>query len=158
MSSLIFTVEQNQVLIGTDTLATTLEGKHAFFTSKVFSLPHLRLLICGTGFSGFLGSWFIHINDRMCVRGIEHLNYQTVTLSKNWITSDIIQSVKYSYIKFQINVLLNGFNVTKMAILCYSKRSHDHTSTPDPTKIIHSDLQMKRESDLMHQQGFPFNE
>ena len=38
MSSLIFTVEQDQVLIGTDTLATTLEGKHAFFTSKVFSL------------------------------------------------------------------------------------------------------------------------
>ena len=80
------------------------------------------ILICGTGFSGFLGSWFIHINDRMCVRGIEHLNYQTVTLSKNWITSDIIRSVKYSYIKFQINVLLNGFNVvTNMAILCYSK-------------------------------------
>ena len=77
MSSLIYHVEQDQVFIATDTLATTTDGKPAFFTSKVFTLPHLKLLICGTGYSGFLGTWLIHINDRMVVRGIDNLNYHT---------------------------------------------------------------------------------
>ena len=77
MSSLIYRIEQDQIFIATDTLATTIDGKPSFFTSKVFTLPHLKLLICGTGYSGYLGSWFIQLTDIMVVRGIDNLNYHT---------------------------------------------------------------------------------
>jgi hypothetical protein len=47
------------------------------FTTKAFAIPHLRTIICGTGAGGFLGKWFIKINDRMVVRGIDNLDYHT---------------------------------------------------------------------------------
>ncbi len=75
MSSLIFSFDKDQAFIAVDTLATDLEGNPSMLTSKAFVLPHLRLIICGTGLSGFLGSWFIKINDRMVVQGIDNLNY-----------------------------------------------------------------------------------
>jgi len=75
MSSLIFITEQEQVLTATDTLATLPTGEPAFFTTKAFIVPHLRMIMCGTGMGGFLGKWFIELNDRMLVRGIDNLDY-----------------------------------------------------------------------------------
>lgn len=75
MSSLIFHTDQDQALIAVDTLATDFDGKPIMFTSKAYVLPHLQMLICGTGLGGFLGRWFIFINDKMIVRGINNLNY-----------------------------------------------------------------------------------
>jgi hypothetical protein len=45
------------------------------FTTKAFIVPHLRLLMAGTGAGGFLGKWFIQVNDRMIVRDVDHLDY-----------------------------------------------------------------------------------
>jgi hypothetical protein len=77
MSSLIFYTEENQVLVATDTLATSYEGKPFMFTTKTLIVPHLRMIACATGAGGFLGKWFVQINDRMVVRGIDHLDYHT---------------------------------------------------------------------------------
>lgn len=77
MSSLIFHTEKEQVLVATDTLATTPDGKPAFFTTKAFIVPHLNMIMCGTGISGFLGKWFIEVNDRLVIRGIDNLDYHT---------------------------------------------------------------------------------
>ena len=66
MSSLIFHTEQNQVMIATDTLATSPDGRPFKFTTKAFFLlPHLRMIIAGTGAGGFLGRWFIRVNDNL---------------------------------------------------------------------------------------------
>ena len=76
MSSLIFHTEQNQVMIATDTLATSPDGRPFKFTTKAFFLlPHLRMIIAGTGAGGFLGRWFIRVNDNLVVRGIDNLDY-----------------------------------------------------------------------------------
>lgn len=75
MSSLIFHLEPEQVLVGTDTLATSLVGDPFLFTTKAFIVPHLRLLMAGTGAGGFLGKWFIQVNDRMIVRDVDNLDY-----------------------------------------------------------------------------------
>jgi hypothetical protein len=45
------------------------------YTTKTFIVPHLRLIIAGTGVQGFLGRWFVRINDGFIVRGIDNLNY-----------------------------------------------------------------------------------
>lgn len=75
MSSLIFYTDEHQVLVATDTLATSPDGEPFKFTTKAFIVPHLRMIVAGTGAGGFLGKWFIHINDGMAVRGIDHLDY-----------------------------------------------------------------------------------
>jgi hypothetical protein len=85
MSSLIFRTDEDKAFVATDTLASSPDGEPAFFTTKVFIVPHLRLVICGIGISGFLGRWFIEINDRMVVKGIDHLNYHTpINLLRLW--------------------------------------------------------------------------
>lgn len=74
MSSLIYYADPAQVLVVTDTLATSIGGAPAFFTSKASYVPHLRMIVAGTGFAGFAGEWVDHVNARMLVRGIEHLD------------------------------------------------------------------------------------
>jgi hypothetical protein len=77
MSSLIFHTQDTEVLVATDTLATSPDGKPFKFTTKAFILPHLKIIIAGTGAGGFLGRWFVRINDGMVVRGVDHLDYHT---------------------------------------------------------------------------------
>jgi hypothetical protein len=76
MSSLIFYTDQRQAFCATDTLATS-DGQPFMFTTKAFILPHLQMIICGTGVGGFLGKWFIQVNDGMIVSDIEHLDHHT---------------------------------------------------------------------------------
>jgi len=53
VSSLIFHTEQEQAIIATDTLAVSPGGRPLTFTSKGFHVPHLRMVIAGTGCGGF---------------------------------------------------------------------------------------------------------
>jgi hypothetical protein len=73
MSSLIFHTEQEQAVIATDTLAVSPGGRPLTFTSKAFHVPHLRMVIAGTGCGGFLDGWLCHLNSRMIVPGIDAL-------------------------------------------------------------------------------------
>ena len=85
MSSLIFVTERKQVLVATDTLATLPNGEPVFFTTKAFIVPHLSMIMCGTGMSGFLGKWWIQVNDRMVVSCIDNLDYHApIRLRSLW--------------------------------------------------------------------------
>lgn len=85
MSSLIFHTEESQVLVATDTLATSPNGQPFMFTTKSFIVPHLRMIIAGTGAGGFAGRWFVQVNDRMIVRGIDNLDFHTPdNLAARW--------------------------------------------------------------------------
>jgi hypothetical protein len=77
MSSLIFHTDQNQAFAATDTLAVSPNSAPLMFTTKAFAIPHLKMVICGTGAGGFLGKWFIEINDKMIVKGIDNLDFHT---------------------------------------------------------------------------------
>jgi hypothetical protein len=77
LSSLIAHIDENQVLVATDTLATSPDGNPLMFTTKAFIVPHLRMIIAGTGVGGFLDRWFVRINNNLIVRGIDNLNYHT---------------------------------------------------------------------------------
>lgn len=75
MSSLVFHTDEQQAFVATDTLATSNAGEPFMFTTKAFIVPHLNMLMCGTGMGGFLGRWFIVVNDRMIVKDIDNLDY-----------------------------------------------------------------------------------
>lgn len=74
MSSLIVATDEDKVLVATDTLATHPDGRPFKFTTKAFIVPHLKLIMACTGLAGFLGRWFIRVNDRFVVKGIDNLD------------------------------------------------------------------------------------
>lgn len=77
MTSLIFYTEASQALIATDSLAGDEQGNPAFFCSKASHVPHLKLIIAGTGAGGFSNEWALHASTRMVVKGILNLDYHT---------------------------------------------------------------------------------
>ena len=86
MSALIFHTDETQAFVATDTLATSPDGRPFKFTTKAFIVPHLKLIIAGTGAGGFLGRWFVSINDAVVVKGIEHLDYHAPSiLASLWL-------------------------------------------------------------------------
>ena len=82
MSSLIFATDSEQVFVATDTLAVSYDGEPSFFTTKAFIVPHLRMIIAGTG---LMSKWFVQVVHGMVVRGIEHLDFHTPeNLNRIW--------------------------------------------------------------------------
>ena len=77
MSSLIFYTDGSQALIATDTLAVNENGNPAFFCSKANHIPHLKMLIAGTGVAGFSNEWALQASTSMLVKGIHNLDYHT---------------------------------------------------------------------------------
>lgn len=77
MTAIIFNTEEKSVLIAMDTLATNNLGNPAYFTSKAFIIPHLRMIVCGTGLTDFIREWFMEININMRIKGIDHLHLHT---------------------------------------------------------------------------------
>lgn len=75
MSSLIIYTEQENAIIATDTLAVDENGLEQLYTSKALLVPHLKMVIAGTGVGGFSSRWFVAVNDNMVVKGLDHLNY-----------------------------------------------------------------------------------
>lgn len=77
MSSLIFFTDESQILVATDSLAVDAQGNPAFFCTKTNHIPHLQMLVAGTGAAGFANEWALHASTRMVVRGIQNLDYLT---------------------------------------------------------------------------------
>ncbi|MHA6964003.1 hypothetical protein [Zobellella denitrificans] len=77
MSSLIFYTDESQALIATDSLAVDAHGNPAFFCSKANHIPHLKMIIAGTGAGGFSNEWALQASTRMVVKGIHNLDYHT---------------------------------------------------------------------------------
>jgi hypothetical protein len=85
MSSLIFQTEDGQALVATDTLAVSPDGRPFKFTTKAFIMPHLRMIIAGTGAAEFVCKWFTGVNSGFIVRGIDNLDYHAPrNLSAMW--------------------------------------------------------------------------
>lgn len=85
MSSLIFHIDPEQILVATDTLATDLDGSPMMFCSKAIYLPHLRTIIAGTGMGMFAGDWAMEVNNRMALSGIRNLDHHAPgQLSLRW--------------------------------------------------------------------------
>lgn len=85
MSSLIFATDAEQAFVATDTLAVSYDGEPSFFTTKAFIVPHLKMIIAGTGVTGLMSKWFVQVAHGMVVRGIEHLDYHTPdSLNRAW--------------------------------------------------------------------------
>ncbi len=121
MSSLIYFIDKSQVLVATDTLAVSYDEHAPFmFTTKAFIVPHLKMIMCGTGAAGFCGEWFIKVNHNMVVRDIDHLDYHTPdNLSALWAEF----KKKFSPLDTTTTVYYFGFSAEDSCLHAYAYRS-----------------------------------
>ena len=81
MTALNFLVEPQRVLIAMDTLSVDYETKRPhLFCSKMFLLPHLGGVMCGTGAFPIIMDWFVAIQSQMLVKDMVHLDQFTPSL------------------------------------------------------------------------------
>ena len=86
MSSLIFTTNETQILVATDTLAVTPDGDPHMFISKATHIPHLKTIIAGFGAEGFTNEWALIVSTKMIANGILNLDYHTPTALRGlWV-------------------------------------------------------------------------
>jgi hypothetical protein len=75
MTLLNYIITSEYIFILMDTIALMGENKEPFiYTTKIYPLPHLDMVICGTGVSSFIIDWFVIVNSQMLVKDIDHLN------------------------------------------------------------------------------------
>lgn len=121
MSSLIYLLAESQALIATDTLAVSYETLTPLkFTTKTLIVPHLKMIICGTGAGGFGDHWFLTVNHRMIVSSIDHLDYHTPgNLNSLW------QEFKKDFPLNDVNATIYHFGFSKEddSIHAYAYRS-----------------------------------
>lgn len=75
MTALNFSLNKDVVGITMDTLCSDPNDKSPLlFTSKIYPLPHLDGVLCGTGIGLFVLKWFQIIENQFVVRDIEGLD------------------------------------------------------------------------------------
>ena len=78
LSSLIFYTDEAQAYVATDTLAVASHDvRPVSFTTKALIVPHLKMIIAGTGVGGFLDQWFVQLNGGVVTTGIDNVNEHT---------------------------------------------------------------------------------
>jgi hypothetical protein len=74
VTALNFWLNESHVFVVADTLVTNQSFMPAFFTTKVFAVPHWNGLICGTGSLGFILDWHRQVLGGMLATDIRHLH------------------------------------------------------------------------------------
>lgn len=79
MTSLLFTLEPERVCIAMDTLCLSIdpdtgERTPRNYCSKLYLLPHLRGVICGTGITSLIASWHNCVQENTVARDITMLD------------------------------------------------------------------------------------
>ena len=78
MTALNFVLSEDTVIISMDTLSSRAvdHGPHKF-VSKIFPLPHMNCVICGTGNMGAILDWFCFVEKNIVANGIYQLDLLT---------------------------------------------------------------------------------
>lgn len=75
MTALNFLFTQDAVYIAMDTLSLSMDDRKPLkYASKIFPLPHLRSVMCGTGNLDLILSWYNRIQRNVVAKDIEYLN------------------------------------------------------------------------------------
>src|SRR5205807_7567982 len=110
--------DETQVIVATDTLATHPDGRPIKFTTKAFVVPHLNLIMACTGLMGFLGRWFVRVNDMVIAKGIDNLDYHAPR-----ILSDLWQGCKQELsIPEDLTASIYHFGISENTGLVHSYR------------------------------------
>jgi len=75
MTALIYALQPDQVCLAMDTLTVSAADKSPIlFQTKFAVLPHLDMVVAGTGLAAMVTQWFQFVNGNMVVRDIDHVD------------------------------------------------------------------------------------
>lgn len=74
MTALIYILNPKSVMIGMDTLSLRMDKLPHGYVTKIFPLPHLKSVICGTGAADLTVDWYSIIQKFVIGRDITTLN------------------------------------------------------------------------------------
>lgn len=75
MTALIYALQPDQVCLAMDTLTVSADDKTPLlFQTKFSVLPHLKMVIAGTGLAAMVTQWFQFVNGNMVARDIDHVD------------------------------------------------------------------------------------
>jgi len=77
MSSLLFYTDANEAIIATDTLLYYPDGAAPGFCSKSIAIPHIRMIIAGTGSALLLNRWIGLVNNQGFALDVDAVNTHT---------------------------------------------------------------------------------
>lgn len=111
MTAINFIYEENQVTIYMDTLSLDLNRRPLKYVSKIFPIPHLKTVICGTGNMDLILDWVYFVQRKLTAADIAYLREITsetlVDLSKKY-PSDISTTI-YQFGYSQIDEKIKGY-------------------------------------------------
>lgn len=70
MTALFFVLDPEGVIIATDTLSLDMDRKCSNYMTKIYPLPHLKAVICGTGSADLIIDWFSVIQREFICKDI----------------------------------------------------------------------------------------
>lgn len=92
MTLLNYYLSDNEIILIMDTLSSYAVTKqpHCFCT-KFFPLPHLDMIMCGTGLHNVIIKWFELLSSNMVAKDIDHLNEFTPNILKDIFKENILE-------------------------------------------------------------------
>lgn len=78
MTALNFVIQEDQICLAMDTLSVAAEDREPLvFLTKYAVLPHLDMVVTGTGHGSFVAEWMHHARSNVIATDIDHLNQYT---------------------------------------------------------------------------------
>ena len=114
MTALNFHIQPDEIYIAMDTLAISPPSAESFlYTTKFYFLPHLKMIICGTGLAKIIIDWFVRVNTSMLVQDVCHLNEFTVNalrdLGSQYALSEKLTATIYHFGWSELENCFTGF-------------------------------------------------
>lgn len=118
MTALVFTIQPNQICIAMDTLVVDPYDKTPLrYQTKLTVLPHMNLVIAGTGLAQLINEWFYFVNGSLIVRDIDDLNLYAPKLLSDAMArcqgTDLVTTTMYHF----------GYSTARNRYVGYAYRS-----------------------------------
>jgi hypothetical protein len=164
----MYQLSDEQVLVVTDTLATTEDRPH-MYVSKCAAIPHLELIVAYTGIAELGSRWVSMLHDRILCRDIEMLDsHAPEALQKIWsnlleeyslvgdITSTVYHFGRSEQSKIYMGIAYRskeGFESEPLTEFAFGVKPHPEGTFETPTSMdetVALAARIRREQDRLH--------
>jgi hypothetical protein len=128
MSALIYINTSDQITLASDTLSVDFEKQPILYCSKILLVPHLKTVICGTGFKSIISNWHEIAQNKIIGYDISSLNYHAtkqLQSSKHDIQGDLPGTTTIYHF---------GYNESEHCLKGYAFRSENDFAQEDLEK------------------------
>lgn len=119
MTALIYTLQPDRVCIATDSLALRPDKGALNYCTKIFLLPHLGMVLCGTGLIQLVLDWFCFLESSVVAKDLMDVNdIAPDALVKIW-------REKYAAVQMTATIYQFGYNESEKRFDGFAYRSEN---------------------------------